>query len=124
MIETIIISILGVTVVILGFTTFNLLRKNEKQEQKLITEWKSKYHQFEPDTLLQKPEILKLHKSLQQEPIKIDGKIVLTPVSKQTALPKYIIPYIKNKSAPNTFNNLYWRNYSIQVGEMMLFTNF
>ena len=32
MIETIIISILGVTVVILGFTTFNLLRKNEKQE--------------------------------------------------------------------------------------------
>ena len=32
MIETIVISILGVTVVILGFTTFNLLRKNEKQE--------------------------------------------------------------------------------------------
>jgi hypothetical protein len=32
MIETIIISILGVLVVILGFTTFNLLRKNEKQE--------------------------------------------------------------------------------------------
>ena len=32
MIETNIISILGVTVVILGFTTFNLLRKNEKQE--------------------------------------------------------------------------------------------
>ena len=32
MIETIIISILGVGVVILGFTTFNLLRKNEKQE--------------------------------------------------------------------------------------------
>ena len=31
MIETIII-ILGVLVVILGFTTFNLLRKNEKQE--------------------------------------------------------------------------------------------
>jgi hypothetical protein len=32
MIETIIISILGVMVVVLGFTTFNLLRKNEKQE--------------------------------------------------------------------------------------------
>ena len=32
MIETIIISVLGVGVVILGFTTFNLLRKNEKQE--------------------------------------------------------------------------------------------
>ena len=32
MIETIIIIILGVGVVILGFTTFNLLRKNEKQE--------------------------------------------------------------------------------------------
>ena len=32
MIETIIISILGVLVVVLGFTTFNLLRKNEKQE--------------------------------------------------------------------------------------------
>jgi len=32
MIETIIISILGVLVVALGFTTFNLLRKNEKQE--------------------------------------------------------------------------------------------
>ena len=32
MIETIIISILGALVVILGFTTFNLLRKNEKQE--------------------------------------------------------------------------------------------
>ena len=32
MIETIIISILGVGVVTLGFTTFNLLRKNEKQE--------------------------------------------------------------------------------------------
>ena len=32
MIETIIISVLGVMVVILGFTTFNLLRKNEKQE--------------------------------------------------------------------------------------------
>ena len=31
-ITTIIISILSVLVVILGFTTFNLLRKNEKQE--------------------------------------------------------------------------------------------
>ena len=30
MIATIVISILSVTVVILGFTTFNLLRKNEK----------------------------------------------------------------------------------------------
>ena len=36
MIETIIISILGVLVVILGFTTFNLLRKNEKQEDILV----------------------------------------------------------------------------------------
>ena len=32
MIETIVISILGVLVVVLGFTTFNLLRKNERQE--------------------------------------------------------------------------------------------
>ena len=32
MIEPIVISILGVLVVVLGFTTFNLLRKNEKQE--------------------------------------------------------------------------------------------
>ena len=32
MIETVIISVLGVLVVVLGFTTFNLLRKNEKQE--------------------------------------------------------------------------------------------
>ena len=32
MITTIIISILSVLVVILGFTTFNLLRKNERQE--------------------------------------------------------------------------------------------
>ncbi len=32
MIETIVISVLGVMVVILGFTTINLLRKNEKQE--------------------------------------------------------------------------------------------
>ena len=32
MIEVIVISILGVLVVILGYTTFNLLKKNEKQE--------------------------------------------------------------------------------------------
>jgi len=32
MIETIVISVLSVIVVILGFTTINLLRKNEKQE--------------------------------------------------------------------------------------------
>ena len=32
MIQTIVISILGVLVVVLGYTTFNLLRKNEKQE--------------------------------------------------------------------------------------------
>ena len=32
MITTVFISILSVLVVILGFTTFNLLRKNEKQE--------------------------------------------------------------------------------------------
>ena len=32
MIEIIVISVLGVLVVVLGFTTFNLLRKNEKQE--------------------------------------------------------------------------------------------
>ena len=32
MIETIVISVLGIGVVILGFTTLNLLRKNEKQE--------------------------------------------------------------------------------------------
>ena len=32
MIETTVISVLGVLVVILGYTTFNLLRKNEKQE--------------------------------------------------------------------------------------------
>ena len=32
MIQTIVISVLAVLVVILGFTTFNLLRKNEKQE--------------------------------------------------------------------------------------------
>ena len=35
MIETIVISVLGVGVVILGFTTLNLLRKNEKQEDSL-----------------------------------------------------------------------------------------
>ena len=33
---TIIISVLGCLVVILGFTTFNLLRKNEKQEDILL----------------------------------------------------------------------------------------
>jgi len=33
---TIIISILGCLVVVLGFTTFNLLRKNEKQEDILL----------------------------------------------------------------------------------------
>ena len=32
MIETVIISVLSVVVIALGFTTFNLLRKNEKQE--------------------------------------------------------------------------------------------
>ena len=37
MIETIVISILGVLVVVLGFTTFNLLRKNEKQEDILTS---------------------------------------------------------------------------------------
>ena len=37
MIEAIIISILGVLVVALGFTTFNLLRKNEKQEDILTS---------------------------------------------------------------------------------------
>ena len=37
MIETIIISILGVLVVILGFTTFNLLQKNEQQEDILMS---------------------------------------------------------------------------------------
>ena len=36
MMYTIIISILSVTVVILGFTTFNLLRKNEKSEDILV----------------------------------------------------------------------------------------
>lgn len=36
MITTVIISILSVIVVLLGFTTFNLLRKNEKQEDILV----------------------------------------------------------------------------------------
>lgn len=36
MITTVIISALSVLVVILGFTTFNLLRKNEKQEDILL----------------------------------------------------------------------------------------
>lgn len=36
MIEIVLISTLGVLVVILGFTTFNLLRKNEKQEDILV----------------------------------------------------------------------------------------
>ena len=36
MIYTIIISALTVLVVILGYTTFNLLRKNEKQEDVLV----------------------------------------------------------------------------------------
>ena len=37
MIEIIVISILGVLVVALGFTTFNLLRTNEKQEDILTS---------------------------------------------------------------------------------------
>ena len=37
MIGTIVISVLGVLVVVLGFTTFNLLRKNEKQEDILAS---------------------------------------------------------------------------------------
>jgi hypothetical protein len=36
MITTVIISILSVIVVLLGFTTFNLMRKNEKQEDILV----------------------------------------------------------------------------------------
>ena len=36
MIETIVISILGLLVVILGFTTFNLLRKSEKLEDIIL----------------------------------------------------------------------------------------
>ena len=38
MIETIVISILGVVVVILGFTTFNLLRKNEQAEDIIVSQ--------------------------------------------------------------------------------------
>ncbi len=37
MISTIVISILSVTVVILGFATFNLLRKNERSEDILLS---------------------------------------------------------------------------------------
>jgi hypothetical protein len=37
MVSTIIISILSILVVILGFTTFNLLRKQEKAEDILIS---------------------------------------------------------------------------------------
>ena len=37
MIQTIVISILAVLVVVLGYTTFNLLRKNEKQEDILAS---------------------------------------------------------------------------------------
>ena len=36
MITTIVISILSVIVVLFGFTTFNLMRKNEKQEDILV----------------------------------------------------------------------------------------
>jgi len=36
MIATVVISILSVLVVILGFTTFNLLRKNEKAEDIVV----------------------------------------------------------------------------------------
>ena len=36
MICTILISVLSITVVILGFTTFNLLRKNEKAEDLIV----------------------------------------------------------------------------------------
>ena len=35
--EIIIISVLGILVVVLGFTTFNLLKKNEKQEDILAS---------------------------------------------------------------------------------------
>ncbi len=45
MITTIIISILGVSVVALGFTTFNLLRKNEKQED-ILTGYITYLNQF------------------------------------------------------------------------------
>ena len=37
MIQTIVISVLAVLVVVLGYTTFNLLRKNEKQEDILAS---------------------------------------------------------------------------------------
>ena len=36
MICTILISVLSITVVILGFTTFNLLKKNEKAEDMIL----------------------------------------------------------------------------------------
>jgi hypothetical protein len=36
MITTIVISVLSVLVVIFGFTTFNLMRKNEKQEDIMV----------------------------------------------------------------------------------------
>ena len=36
MIEIVVISITSILTIILGFTTFNLLRKNEKQEDVLI----------------------------------------------------------------------------------------
>ena len=45
MIETIVISVLGVLVVVLGFTTFNLLRKNEKQED-ILTGYVTYLDQF------------------------------------------------------------------------------
>jgi hypothetical protein len=37
MITTVIICVLSILVVILGFTTFNLLRKNEKQEDIVVS---------------------------------------------------------------------------------------
>ena len=45
MIETIIISVLGVLVVVLGFTTFNLLKKNERQED-ILTSYITYLDQF------------------------------------------------------------------------------
>ena len=36
MICTILISVLSITVIILGFTTFNLLKKNEKAEDMIV----------------------------------------------------------------------------------------
>lgn len=36
MIEIVVISILSILVILFGFTTFNLLRKNEKQEDILV----------------------------------------------------------------------------------------